>query len=227
MTDQPVPETKDRDAQSAPEDAAVRIETLTSAHVGEAVELHMHAFPDFFLTFLGRSFLRQMYLAYADDPGTIALVANAGAGDQVIGAVVGPLEPASFFRRTLLRRWWRFGLAAVGAVVRHPGIVPRMLRAVRYRGDAPEDGAQRALLASIAVGPASQGLGVGKHLTQAFLEQARSAGAPGVYLTTDADDNDAVNTFYRRRGWVLEGSFATPENRRMHRYTWDFSTATD
>jgi hypothetical protein len=41
-------------------------------------------------------------------------------------------------------------------------------------------------------------------------------------LTTDAEGNDAVNTFYQRAGWRLESSFSTPEARRMNRYILDW-----
>jgi ribosomal protein S18 acetylase RimI-like enzyme len=195
---------------------------LSKEHVRGAVDLHMQAFPDFFLTFLGRPFLSQLYLSYCDNSTTVALVAVSKARHEILGTVVGPLQPARFYKRILLRRWWRFGLAAVGAVLRKPSIVPRLMRAVRYRGDAPADGGERALLSSIAVSPAAQGAGVGGLLTKEFLGRVKAAGLPGAYLTTDAEDNDAVNAFYQRLGWKVEGAFTTPEKREMLHYTYDF-----
>jgi ribosomal protein S18 acetylase RimI-like enzyme len=205
-----------------PRPTEVTVWELDERHVAPVVELHVHAFPDFFLTFLGRAFLRQLYLSYCHDPATIALVAMRENGGEILGAVIGPLQPGRFYKRLLLKRWWRFGLAACGAVLRKPAIVPRLLRAVRYRGDEPTGGGERALLASIAVSPAAQGLGVGKLLTQEFLARVQAAGLPGALLTTDAEQNDAVNAFYQRQGWKLEGFFTTPENRRMNRYVYDF-----
>jgi len=44
-----------------------------------------------------------------------------------------------------------------------------------------------------------------------------------VNLTTDKDNNDALNAFYRRLGFQLVRSFATPEGRWMNEYAIDLS----
>ncbi len=98
-----MPATSER--EPSPHDVCVT--ELVKTHVEPVVELHMQAFPDFFLTFLGRSFLRQMYLSYCDDRNTVALVAVRKTNREILGAVIGPLQPASFYKRILLRRWWR------------------------------------------------------------------------------------------------------------------------
>ena len=49
--------------------------------------------------------------------------------------------------------------------------------------------------------PETSGNGLGKALMRAFLAQARSMDAQCVYLTTDADGNDAANAFYRDVGF--------------------------
>ncbi|MFH1746091.1 MAG: GNAT family N-acetyltransferase [Planctomycetota bacterium] len=207
---------------SQPPSTQVTITELGRADVAGAVALHMGAFPDFFLTFLGRSFLRQFYLGYCGNPDTVALVARRAATGELLGTVVGPLRPAGFYKRLLLKRWWRFAWAACGAVVRKPTVIPRLFRALTYRGDAPEDHTERALLSSICVDPTAQGLGIGRQLVCQFLENIRAANLPGAFLTTDVEGNEAVNAFYGRLGWKVDSEFATPEGRRMHRYVYDF-----
>jgi hypothetical protein len=59
-------------------------------------------------------------------------------------------------------------------------------------------------------------------LVQSWLDEARERGAVGCYLTTDAQNNDAVNSFYVSLGWMLESSYLTPEGRKMNRYIFDF-----
>ena len=54
------------------------------------------------------------------------------------------------------------------------------------------------------------------------MEEVQRNGLSGCYLTTDADDNKAVNDFYRNLGWQVESSYVTSEGRRMHRYVYDF-----
>ena len=66
--------------------------------------------------------------------------------------------------------------------------------------------------------PELQGTGAGKKLVLAFLEEAKLRGCKRVFLTTDRDSNEVVNTFYTKLGFVLERHFVTPEGRRMNEY---------
>ena len=198
----------------------IEIRTMGARDVEAAVRIHLEGFPSFFLSFLGSRFLRKFYRSFLADPVGMALVACDPAG-EVLGVVVGCMDPRGYFTRLLRRRWWSFCLASLGAVARRPSCVPRLFRAVRYRGEAPS-GPVRALLSSIVVSPAAQGRGVGKLLIRAWVEEGRRRGASGCYLTTDADGNEAVNSFYQKTGWVLESSYVTREGRRMNRYVLDW-----
>jgi len=73
-------------------------------------------------------------------------------------------------------------------------------------------------LYSIGVLPSLQGTGAGRMLVTAFLEEARCRGCRRVFLTTDRDGNDTVNTFYRKMGFHVEREYTTPEGRRMNEY---------
>ncbi|OPY67545.1 MAG: Acetyltransferase (GNAT) family protein [Syntrophorhabdus sp. PtaU1.Bin002] len=196
------------------------IDALSPAHIDKVVETHLRAFPNFFLSFLGPRFLREFYISFFLDPHGIGYTAAAPDG-RILGVIVGPLDPQGYFKRLLKRRWWAFCLASISAVLRHPSCVPRLFRAVFYRGESPS-GHTRALLSSIAVDPCRQRGGVGKELVMRWVEEARRRGAVGCYLTTDADDNDQVNAFYRGLHWHIESTYITPEGRRMNRYIYDF-----
>ena len=71
---------------------------------------------------------------------------------------------------------------------------------------------------SIAVSPEFQGRGIGKQLVEAFCQELAARGEPAVCLTTDRDDNEAVNRFYQRLNFQLARSFITPEGRAMNEY---------
>ena len=122
------------------------LETLGRRHIEDTVRIHLQGFPSFFLSFLGPRFLREFYSSFLADPVGMGFVASDSA-KQVIGVVVGSVDPRGYFTRLLRRRWWAFCLACAGAVARRPSCVPRLFRAVRYRGDAPS-GPVRALLSS-------------------------------------------------------------------------------
>ena len=192
---------------------------LTICQVDDAVEIHMKAFPGFFLSFLGRRFLKEFYKSFATDSQGIGFVAKELDG-KILGVVVGPINPRGYFKRLLINSWGRFCLASIGAVVRKPISALRILRAIFYRGNTPT-GPPRALLSSIAVDPEVQGRRVGKALVERWVEEVQQRGLTGCYLTTDADGNEVVNNFYQYLGWRIESSYVTPEGRRMYRYVYD------
>lgn len=195
------------------------LHSLKRSDVPQAVDVHMAAFPSFFLTTLGRRFLSEMYYGFVDDEDSIALITRRDT--VVTGVVIGTTRPQAFFSRLLRRRWWRFGLAGLVGCLRRPSAVWRLTRAILYRGDAPP-GEGYALLSSIAVAPGFQRHGIGKILVQGWIETVRMRGSRAAYLTTDADHNESVNAFYQKSGWLLERSYVTREGRAMNRYVFDF-----
>ncbi len=197
------------------------IRPMVYVDVESVVNLHVRAFPGFFLSFLGPSFLREFYRSFTRDSNGVAFVAVEDANNQIIGVIAGPVVPDGYFRRLLVRRWWAFCLASFWAVLRNPRIIPRLWRAVFYRGEPPA-GMPRALLSSIAVLPDAQNRGVGQLLVKAWVDEVRKRGATGCYLTTDAENNDAINRFYEKAGWNRSETFVTPEGRKMYRYLLDF-----
>jgi ribosomal protein S18 acetylase RimI-like enzyme len=179
------------------------------------VEVHLTSFQGFFLTFLGPAFLRQLYVAIQADPSGIGFVAEDEKG--VCGFVVGTAQPSGFYRRLLRRRWWYFALAAILPAFKRPSIIPRLFRAFSMPDQvASQKG--RGTLMSIAVSPEVQGKGIGHSLVRAFLDEAACRGLQQVDLTTDRDNNDTTNRFYRNLGFVCERTFITPEGRTMNEY---------
>lgn len=193
------------------------IRSIEPADIPVLARLHRAAFPGFFLSELGEAFLVQFYRGYLADPTAVTVLACALDG-KIEGVAVGTTAPAGYFTRLVRRQLLGFAAASLRAVVRHPRTAPRLLRAVRYRGDVPADidGAQ---LSSICVSAQRQGAGVGAVLLGAWSAEAAARGARTAFLTTDGDGNDAVNAFYARQGWQLAGSYTTREGRNLNRYT--------
>jgi ribosomal protein S18 acetylase RimI-like enzyme len=194
---------------------------LENRHIREIVAVHIRAFPDFFLTFLGSGFLEEFYKSFLYDDQGIGFVAMDTETNEILGAIVGPLSPKGYFKRLLKRRWCAFCLASLVAVIKKPSVVKKLFRAVFYRGQSPQ-GKDRALLSSISVSPDAQGKGVGKALALRWLEEVKGRGSKGAFLTTDAENNDAINSFYQKLGWKRESVYTTSEGREMNRYTYDF-----
>jgi len=199
----------------------IEIRKLGLEHIEDVVRIHISAFPNFFLTFLGPGFLREFYKSFVYDSQGIGFIAADNDTSQIIGVIVGPFNPQGYFKRLLIKKWFSFCIASIGAIIKKPSVVKRLFRAVFYRGESPKD-MERSLLSSIAISPDVQGKGAGKALVFKWLEEVKLCGSKGAFLTTDAENNDSVNKFYQKIGFELESSYLTPEGRKMNRYVYDF-----
>lgn len=193
-------------------------DALASEDIKPLAQLHRRAFPGFFLSSLGEPFLEEFYRGFLGDATAVSVVARREGAIE--GAAVGTLQPAAFFARLLRRRWLGLIAASIRAVLAQPAALPRLVRAVRYRGGS-EGALNGALLSSICVDPTSRTRGVGGSLLTAWVEQVRAAGADRAFLTTDAKANDAVNSFYISHGWSRSREFTTKQGRDMFCYTLD------
>ncbi len=186
------------------------------------VRIHRQAFAGFFLTRLGPGFLAKYYRLVLERPDGILLVAlNDG---DLAGFVAGFASPARFYGE-MKKRKLSFALAAIPALLRAPGIWPRLLldfREVRNSaGPALAQEPGRGELASIGVAPPWSGRGIGRGLLAAFIARSKELGLNAITLTTDADNNDAVNEFYRQARFHLERTFTQKDGRRMNEYRLD------
>jgi ribosomal protein S18 acetylase RimI-like enzyme len=195
----------------------LEIRAMQTADVRRTVEVHLSAFPDFFLSFLGPRFLRLFYSEVVA-LGEIGLVASIDR--TIIGFVMGSVRPSGFFWALIRRRGLAFALAAVVPALRRPAAALRILRALRKPRDAakPEG---TATLMSLGVSSEAQGLGVGKELVRRFQRVAASRGARTVDLTTDKLGNERTNAFYRSLGFRVVREIITPERRVLNEYEID------
>jgi ribosomal protein S18 acetylase RimI-like enzyme len=203
-------------------DSGVRAVGATPSHLNAIVEIHLQAFAGFFLESLGPSFLKELYRGFISEPSGVCLVAVDGK--TVVGFVAGTTQPERFFRRLLRRRWHVFLLAGTASLARHPlRVGSKFLSALRYRGEKPVDMPNAALLSSIGVSRSGKGQGIGKILVAAFCREARNSGASTVFLTTDRDNNDAVNEFYLSSGFTLHSAFLKERSKWMNLYVRNLS----
>jgi len=181
----------------------------------QVVEAHLESFPGFFLTFLGRDFLALLYDSIRTDAQGVVLV--AATGETVDGFVAGVTEQNGFYRRLISKRKWAFALASIKGFLKRPAIAPRLLRALK-RPEESNTTSAAACLMSIGVRPAAQGRGVGKLLVEAFCSEMAKRRVSSVCLTTDRDDNDETNRFYRKLRFRLTRTVITPEGRALNEY---------
>jgi len=193
------------------------ISSVICSDLDNLVDLHMEAFEGFFLQTLGKKFLKELYLGFLRDNAAIILKAEDECG--LVGFVAGSTQSKTFFRRLLFHRWYVFAPLVIAGMKSQPwSAAKKLASAVLYRGEAPSQLTNGSLLSSIAVSPRCSRSGCGGLLVNAFCEASFNAGSRFVYLITDRDDNEAVNSFYLRCGFTLESSFRKDENRWMNRF---------
>lgn len=200
-------------------------DSIEASEISSIAKLHVQAFPNFFLSSLGTAFLEEFYAGFLVDETAIVSVARDSSG-KPIAVAVGSTEPTGFFRRLLMRRWWGFTVASLGACVRNPLVLPRLLGGLLYRGGNSRPPSS-ALLSSICVSPDCQGEGLGLLILNAWSARAKHMGAKSAYLTTDAENNAAANGLYLRAGWELIRTARNGQGRAMNMYRRDFATEND
>jgi len=195
-------------------------QTLDS-DIPDIVHVHLSSFQNFFLTFLGGRFLELLYREILQEPDNVCFVAIS-PDDRIIGFIFGVTNQVGFYKRLAKKKWLSFALVSSKAALRRPSIIPRLFRALRYDGKAKEASSPASLM-SIAVAPEEKGKGTGKSLVNMFLNEMAQKGVEKICLTTDRDDNESTNIFYKKLGFLKTREFKTPEGRWMYEYTVNLS----
>ena len=196
----------------------VSVRPLRVEDIDQVVPVHLEAFPDVFLSLLGPRCLNRLYQGFVESRQGVCLVAVTNA--RILGVVGGSTDQHGFYGWLIRKHWCAFGIAGTLAALRTPRIIPRLIRILKKSKEAKPSSIP-AVLMTIAVHPNAQRQGIGKKLTMAFLMEMRTRSVRAVSLTTDRDNNEAVNAFYRHYGFELAGDFVTPEGRRMNEYVID------
>ncbi len=197
----------------------VFIRKAAAADIREVVLVHEEAFAGFFMTRLGPGFLHKYYVAVLNYCGSVFYVALRER--RIVGFVAGFVDPAGFYRSLRSRRL-RLALAVALRMFSSPGLLVRVFATSRLASarSSRHDDSEAAELASIGVMPGAAGNGIGRRLVRAFCEEAFSRKAARVLLTTDAENNSAVNSFYLSLGFKRNEDFIQHSKRRMTQYTF-------
>ena len=194
----------------------MKIATLKNkSRVNEVVKVHMQSFKGFFLTFLGKGFLKQLYKGFVEHENSGILVAVEN--DKIIGFLAYSGDLSSFYKHLLKRHFLPLAWHAGIAFIRKPKIFFRLMRAFGYSEDAKRD-EKYVELSSIGVLPEMEGKGVGSQLIKGLKRKAYGGKYQYIKLETDAENNEAANSFYQKNGFVLDHEYVTHEGRKMNEY---------
>lgn len=194
----------------------MKIATLKNkTRVNEVVNVHMQSFTGFFLTFLGKGFLRQLYKGFVEHENSGLLVAVGD--DNIVGFLAYSGDLSGFYKYLLKRHFLPLAWYAGIAFIRKPKIFLRLIRAFGYSEDAKRD-EKYVELSSIGVCPEMEGKGIGSQLIKGLKRKADGGKYQYIKLETDAENNVAANHFYQKNGFVLNHEYVTREGRKMNEY---------
>lgn len=181
--------------------------------------IHKIAFPEFFLTQLGKSFLTTLYQGYIEDEESGIIVAEDEEKQCILGFIAYSNDYSKFYLELKKKHLFKFAFCSLGAVIKHPSFGRRLIRALKKSEDVKR--CERYVeLASIGVVNDAQGNGIGGKLVEYLIANVDFGKYEYINLETDANNNDSVNTFYRNKGFKLHREYITPEGRHMNEYKY-------
>jgi len=162
--------------------------------------MHMNAFPNFFLTKMGFDFIYFYYTNALSYYKSICLVAIDKDDKSIIGFVTGFQDASMFYQ--MLRANKRIYLLCIQSIIRNPLLTYAILRNQMRIGNKQQRQSSDIELSSIATDYKKRG--VGSRLITSFIEAAKCMQTSNIYLTTDAHQNKSARLFYEKHGFIIE-----------------------
>lgn len=183
--------------------------------IGEVVDIHMQSFSGFFLTFLGKGFLKQLYKGFLEEKNSNLIIASDDKG-KILGFLAYSSNLSGFYKYLIKKHLISFGWYAMLGFFRNPKIFFRLIRAFTYSQEAKRE-EKYIELSSIGVLPIKENSGIGSKLIN-YLKELDFKEYQYIKLETDAKNNEKANNFYINNQFKLYKNYLTPEKREMNEY---------
>ena len=151
--------------------------------INEIVSIHLNTFEGFFLTFMGRGFLNQMYKSYCDYEYAGLLVAEDG--NKTLGFLAYSSNFSGLYKYMIKTKIIPFAWYSIGAFFRKPSAFMHIIKAFLKPGEAKRK-ERYVELASIGVDPKSKSKGVGSKLIDELKNRVDFKKYAYITLETDA-----------------------------------------
>lgn len=180
-------------------------------------DIHIKTFKGFFLTFLGRGFLKLLYSSFVRFPKSDLIVAFEG--DTPVGFIAYSEDMSGLYKYMIKRKLIPFMWYSLLAFIRKPKVFLRLFRALLKPAETKRED-KYVELSSIGISPDKKGKGIGSALISYLKNEVDFTEFKYIALETDAVDNDAANGFYVKNGFNLTREFVTHEGRKMNEYRY-------
>jgi len=196
----------------------MNIKVADKSNVNNIVDIHMEAFPGFFLTFLGKGFLKHLYSGFITHEKSNLLIAVDNI-DEVVGFLAYSEDLSGFYKNLIIKSIIPFVWYSFCAFIKKPLIVFRLLRAFKKINDDKQYDKYVKIL-SIGVSQKGKGRGIGSKLIEKLKTTIDFIKVSYIQLETDADNNEATNQFYIKNDFILDHVIITLEGRKMNVYRY-------
>ncbi|MGN1158074.1 MAG: GNAT family N-acetyltransferase [Agathobacter sp.] len=183
--------------------------------INEIVTIHLNTFTGFFLTFMGRGFLNQMYRSYCNHDESGLLVAEDNG--KAVGFLAYSGNFSGLYKFMIKTQLVPFGWYSLGAFFRRPSAFMHIIKAFLKPSEVKRE-EKYVELSSIGVDPAVKSKGVGSLLIDELKKIVDFNKFAYITLETDAVNNDGAIHFYEKNGFVRERMYGTDEGRKMYEY---------
>lgn len=191
------------------------IHPVRKDEIDALVVIHTSAFPEFFLTQLGRRFLRLYYSSVLSHPEGILL--GYYEEDRLTGFCAATINSNGFNKRLIKFHFFAFVIETFILLLTNIKALKRLYLNLSKSDSANTDKGEYAELLSIGVDREHQGKGVGKQLLMALEEEVKQRGGRKLSLTTDCHNNKQAVSFYRSMGYRVFYDFMAYPDREMYR----------
>lgn len=185
--------------------------------IDEVVKIHMDTFQGFFLTFLGKGFLKQLYKGYMEHEDSNLIIAKDG--DELVGFIAYSSNISDLYKFLIKKKLMLFAWYSLLAFMKNPRILFRLLSAFGKSQEVIRE-ENYIELASIGVKPEVKSKGIGTLMIDFLKQNVDFDKYKYIKLETDAENNEVANHFYVKNGFVLDHVYQTREGRRMNEYRW-------
>lgn len=184
--------------------------------VDSIVKIHQAAFENFFLTSLGKRFLRLYYSTFIKSSKGVVYCAEKD--NNVVGFSACSYMSRGFNSSLIKENLINYGIESFLLLFSRPKAIIRLVKNLNKenKNSDVDDKGEYAELYSIAISPICQGEGVGKKLltkTETDVKEHNNL----ISLTTDYYNNEKTIGFYRSLGYQDYYEFVTYPNRKMWR----------
>jgi ribosomal protein S18 acetylase RimI-like enzyme len=179
----------------------IQLIQLKEEDTNNIADIHIAAFPGFFLTALGKDVLRVFYRSLFQDKSTI--VWGVSNEQKLIGFFVASTKSKGLYTRIFIKHFLNFLTPLTISFLKNINLLKKMITSVNSVNYFNVPLTFQASLLSICVSPNYAGKGIGKLLLNKLENELKLQKQTGYYLTTDAEKNEATNSFYLNYGFQL------------------------